>query len=576
MTLASTIQDITTHLGNAWTAVAMRNGTIPSQKNLQNLATAINTLSDGTATIGPWGRVIYFNNSKLYSVALQTQDDFNKVCVTGGETTNITISGSTFAKKTIISFYFGANFPTNIPDNFLYYCSNLIAMNNVPEGVVTIGNNFMGFCKAFNQLLTFPSTLESIGASFMWRALSLSYFPRLQNTKIITLPDNFMRHCKTINQKPSTYLPSTLTSIGNYFMSGCDSFNQEINFSNLDSIGGYFLSNALVFNQDVILTNVKSIGEHFLDNSYIPKNVTISGLNTIGNYFMYNIATNRSIFDITLSFGDFPDNSIGDYFYYGSFSNFSLIINGEIDSIGDDFCANNNGAINITFPTVIRHIGNYFFYGCSGFNNELTFLSSVQTIGNYFLNRCNIFRNANTTMIFSALTSIGIYFMAYTPQCDVTLNFKNSAITEIPNYFLYYGGLKLQTVMLPDTVTSLGTYFMAYCAGFATLLTLPAQLQTISNGFMRNCYANSQTLTIPLTVKTIEAYFLYDNYNLRQLVFNPTNATITASNYNMANTRNYAPAYQNGVKISGPGADSLMTQLPNSSAAQSFRKLIKS
>jgi hypothetical protein len=44
----------------------------------------------------------------------------------------------------------------------------------LPSGLSSIGNNFMHYCYAFNQPLTLPSGLSSIGIYFMYNCYALS------------------------------------------------------------------------------------------------------------------------------------------------------------------------------------------------------------------------------------------------------------------------------------------------------------------------------------------------------------------------------------------------------------------
>jgi hypothetical protein len=98
-------------------------------------------------------------------------------------------------------------------------------------------------CYAFNQPLTLPSSLSSIG-------------------------DYFMYYCYAFNQ-PLT-LPSGVSSIGDYFMSECYAFNQVLTLpSSLSSIGGSFMFNCFTFNQPLTLpSELSSIGTGFMRECY--------------------------------------------------------------------------------------------------------------------------------------------------------------------------------------------------------------------------------------------------------------------------------------------------------------------
>jgi hypothetical protein len=122
----------------------------------------------------------------------------------------------------------------------MYSCHSFNQPLTLPSGLSSIGDYFMYYCYSFNQPLTLPSGLSSIGSSFMY-------------------------YCYAFNQ-PLT-LPSSLSSIGNNFMSNCFAFNQPLTIpSGVSSIGDYFISkcyalSTIIWNANVYPTDNNSLSQ---------------------------------------------------------------------------------------------------------------------------------------------------------------------------------------------------------------------------------------------------------------------------------------------------------------------------
>jgi hypothetical protein len=100
----------------------------------------------------------------------------------------------------------------------MYNCFAFNQVLTLPSSLSSIGNDFMRACYAFNQVLTLPSELSSIGIRFMYNCYAFN--------QVLTLPSSlssigirFMNNCYAFNQ-PLT-LPSSLSSIGDNFMYNC-------------------------------------------------------------------------------------------------------------------------------------------------------------------------------------------------------------------------------------------------------------------------------------------------------------------------------------------------------------------
>lgn len=130
--------------------------------------------------------------------------------------TNTTSSGvmaNNLPVDAVKEFTIGSDI-TSVPNNFLYWASNLDNFAfPISSSLTTIGNQFLGRTK-INSPLSVPAGVTSIGSNFL-----------------TTTPFN-----------SELTLPNTLLSIGAYFLTSATSFNQPIVLpSSLTSIGDSFM-----------------------------------------------------------------------------------------------------------------------------------------------------------------------------------------------------------------------------------------------------------------------------------------------------------------------------------------------
>ena len=188
----------------------------------------------------------------------------------------------------IIGFIF-AKKSTPTVDYFLNNCWAFNQPLTLPSGLTSIGNTFLTGCRAFNQPLTLPSGLTAIGNEFLYYCYAFNQ-PLTLPSGLTAIGDSFLGSCYAFNQ-PLT-IPSGLTSIGVYFLYNCYAFNQPLTLpSGLTAIGNDFLYYCYAFNQPLTLpSGLTSIGVYFLCNCFaFNQPLTIpSGLTSIGVYFLCN------------------------------------------------------------------------------------------------------------------------------------------------------------------------------------------------------------------------------------------------------------------------------------------------
>lgn len=277
MTIAESLTKLSTDLSAAYDAVAAKGGTVPTEKNTNNLSTAISSITGGGGDDDPY--VVPEFDGGLYGAIAYLDDDGQVQYYTAPNSGSLLLTGSSQPQDTIatlpggerirrgqlLAYSFGSNVLTSPPS---YFCVNMTNLRRL-YGLETrmwssIGSHFLQSCFNFNQPLTLPASVTSISA-------------------------NFMQACYSFNQPIS--LPSGLKSINNYFLAYCYSFNQPVTLpTGLTTVGTNFLGYNYTFNKSIDLpSTLQTIGASFLCQNYnFNRGLTLpDGLTSISNEFLY-------------------------------------------------------------------------------------------------------------------------------------------------------------------------------------------------------------------------------------------------------------------------------------------------
>jgi uncharacterized repeat protein (TIGR02543 family) len=158
-------------------------------------------------------------------------DDLPALCSGAGADASITVNGQRIVKNTIKGALFSPLFAdvTELPGNFCRSFTNLTELDlSGFTGLTSIGHYFLSGCTSFNQPLTLPSSIRSIGNNF------LSGYPTaITFNNTLTLPegltsigDALLSDNPNFNQ-PLT-IPASVTYIGSHFLVNCDSLTSAI------------------------------------------------------------------------------------------------------------------------------------------------------------------------------------------------------------------------------------------------------------------------------------------------------------------------------------------------------------
>lgn len=254
------------------------------------------------------------------------------------------------------------------------------------------------------------------------------------------IPDGFL----SLSDNLADLDISGVTSIGDYFLADCASFNESMTLpSSVTSIGKYFMRNCASFNQPfTIPSSVDKIGNAFLHGcSAFDQPITIpSSVTTIGSSFM----------GLCSSF------------------NSTVTVNAQVESLASfmNSCTSFNQPI--TVPSTVTTLTG-FLGGCSSFNSPITLNEGVKTLDS-FLGWCPSFNTSFTLP--STVTDLGSNFLS---GCS---SFNKS-------------------IILPSGLEKIGPYFLRNCTAFNQDLALPSSITNLNtNGFMYCCNAMVSTLTV--------------------------------------------------------------------------------
>ena len=321
---------------------------------------------------------------------------------------DITINGATIKWGAIKSFTFG-NSPTTVPSNFL--CNSGVETVDFGDVELTsISDGFLRSCTSLNCEISLPSTVTTIGNYFLSGDYNLDY--PITGTNVTSVGNYCLNSCQKLNSSVS--FPALVT-IGNDFMHYCYAFAQSLSLNNVTTIGNNFLSQSSKFNSAVSLPNVTSIGSGFLSSCELFNSaITFPKVTSIGDSFLsyakkYNQTTT---FPSTLT-------SIGSSAFY--------------------YCSALNSTVSLSSAPVA--IGQYFMLYCTSFNKAFTIPSSVVSIADGFMFGCksmvsNITCSAPATVAVAGNNTFSgnsTSAAQYSTGMKLTGTYKNDWKTRFPN-----------------------------------------------------------------------------------------------------------------------------------------------
>ena len=331
----------------------------------------------------------------------------------------------------------------------------------------TQGNDYPNN-STYSGAIEIPATVEYEGATYT----------------VTAIEDYAFYECKVT----SVTLPETITSIGKYAFSHCNSISSLTLPTAVTSIGKYAFSDCSSLTSMVIPEGVTSIADFTFNGCTNLTSVTLpEGIESIGTSAFSGC---KALAEVNL-----PSTltSIGESAFYECDALASVVVPEGVTTIEGFSFSGCDNLTSVILPETVTSIEQYAFYNC-GKLTSINLPSKLTSIGQYAF-----YQTALTSVaIPEGVTSIGIYaFYRCSSLKEVTFQMGLKTIGECA----FQGCTSLKEVTFPETVNGIYMYAFKGCTKLTTITFLSKSSINIMEEAFANCnhledvYSYQESLT---------------------------------------------------------------------------------
>ena len=403
-----------------------------------------------------------------------------------------------------------------IGDGAFSNCSSLTSIT-IPDSVANIGYDAFYDCTSLKKVY-----ITDIAA---WSNIKFGY----GDSNPLKFAHNLYLNNELVTD---LVIPDSVTNIGDYAFSDCDSLTSVTIGNGVTSIGDESFSYCRLLTSITIPANVTSIGYRAFYNSSSLTGITIpDSVTSIGDRAFYGCSSLTSIIipDSVTSIGyeafsgckSLSYNIKENVMYLGNENNPYMVVMDATDSFLSSYTIDegarflHSGAFeycsltSITIPDNVISIGGQAFHNCT-LLTSITIPDSVTSIGGSAFENC---KSLTSVTIGNGVTSIGDSAFSY---CRLLTSITiPDSVTSI-GQCAFYNCSSLTSVTIGNGVTSIGGSAFENCKSL-TSITIPGGVTSIGGSAFENCKSLT-SITIPDSVTSIGDRAFYGCSSLTSII----------------------------------------------------------